>query len=154
MMILRLLTFACVLIVITLFMNCDKETQLNFKPYPSPSFPFGACGRGECKSPFCAENCETADKCHVRDVNGICRPSCGYAAHLLGYGGYGADNKRDTSDDCHIYKIASSCAGLSVTYPDGVVREDWIQKDFHLDVTPYEVVESDGDGVCCVRECS
>ena len=158
-----LLHYSFLFILIALQIGCDKDPQLNFlpkaqpprinlpdiPPQPSPAPSFGVCGKEECTPPFCAENCKTADTCHVRDVDGICRPSCGYAAHLLGYGGYGDDREPSTSDDRHTYKSATSCDELSVPYPDGVVRDDWIQKDFYLDMTPYEVIE--GGGVCCMR---
>ena len=117
---------------------------------------FGACGAG-CTGTFCAESsCTTKYNCHVKDVNGICYPSCGYAAQLVGYGGYGpgqsATNNSDRSDDPHGYTPSSTCPDLdedtgytnsafssfrSFTYVEG--RQPW------------EVVERNG-GVCCIRD--
>ena len=117
----------------------------------SPDQSFGACARGTCTPPFCAENCASVGRCHVKDVNGTCRPSCGHAARLIfNKSGFGPDRKPNTSDDLHVYRrSATSCSGVSVTYSDGVTVNNWVQKAFHQGVTPYEVVQ--GGGVCCMR---
>ena len=118
---------------------------------------FGACGAGCTSNLFCAtSSCTTKFNCHVKDVNGTCYPSCGYAAQLRGYGGYGpgqsATNNPDRSDDPHGYTTGSTCADLdsdsgytnsafssfrSFTYVEG--RQPW------------EVVER-GGGTCCIRD--
>lgn len=147
-----------ILFINFLFINCQKASDLGLysqitlpPPLPTPSLPqFGACEKGECKKPFCAENCETPSQCHVKDVEGVCRPSCGYAAFLVGWGNYGPDKIQGTSDDPHTYeKSVSSCETLSITYPDGIVRDDWISFEFHHNITPYEVIEN--GGFCCIR---
>lgn len=105
---------------------------------------FGVCGTDVCTGTFCAENCESPDRCHVKDVRGVCRPSCGYLAHLQGYGGYGPDNEKKTSDDPHFLtkKANISCSDLNI---GGAT--DWEKIPLIDDVEPHEVAE--GGGECC-----
>ena len=146
-----------ILFISFLFISCQKSSDLRLYSQttsppplpPPPSSDFGACQKGECKKPFCAENCKVPSECHVKDVEGVCRPSCGYAAHLVGWGNYGPDKIQGTSDDIHIYEKSVSCEALSITYPDGIVRDDWISFEFHHNVTPYEIIEN--GGFCCIR---
>ena len=155
--------------------GCQKRSELLPNPIlpspipsPLPSLPppsptptmtppvFGACERGTCEDPFCAENCSSPGKCHVKDVDGICRPSCGYAALLAGWGHYGPDCIKGTSDDNHTHRTKSyngslvvDCESLEVKYPDDIIRDDWTDIPFYLGVVPHEVIEK--GGVCCVR---
>ncbi len=60
------------------------------KPKPDPTAspidpdnPHGACGDG-CSGDYCAsKTCGTPLQCHVRDVGGVCYPSCGHACNLM-----------------------------------------------------------------------
>ena len=79
--------------------NASRQTTVSH----STTIPsFGACEESICEPPFCAENCESPDKCYVKDIEGICYPSCGYLAVLAEnrkYSGYGLDGQSNTSDD-------------------------------------------------------
>ena len=90
---------------------------------------------------------------HYKEVNGQCLPSCGNAANLAGYGGYGPDDQMGTSDDSHTYvRTVSSCSDLQA-----LGHSDWKNFIFQDEVslTPrnnsqiYEVAAF--GGVCCVR---
>ena len=108
---------------------------------------FGVCGTDVCTGTFCAENCESPGKCHVKDVRGVCYPSCGYLAYLQGYGHYGPDNKKGTSDDPHSLtkEPNTTCSDLNI---GGAT--DWKKIPLIDDLEPHEVVE--GEGECCGSE--
>ena len=90
---------------------------------------------------------------HYKDVNGQCLPSCGHAANMAGYGGYGPDGQPRTSDDPHVYgSNVSSCANLT-----RFGHSDW--KDFSwTDKRTSKTMNNSQihsvilrGGVCCVR---
>ena len=90
---------------------------------------------------------------HYKVVGQQCLPSCGAAASMAGYGGYGPDNQNRTSDDPHVYgSNVNSCANL-----ERFGHSDWKNfswTDRHTSKTMnnsqiYEVVKN--GGVCCVR---
>ncbi len=125
-------------------------------PPSTPDAPgFGACASGTCTHPFCAENCASPGRCHVKDIGGVCHPSCGHAARLkFGRDGYGPDRKPNTSDDLHFYRQrpATTCNDLSITYSDGVTVNNWVVLSSIQGRIPYEVLERGGsNGVCCIR---
>ena len=116
---------------------------------------FGACGAG-CTGMFCAtSSCTTRYNCHVKDVNGICYPSCGYAAHLVGYGGYGpgqtAPNNPDKTDDPHAYTLGT-CASLDSSSSKYANTAFTPFRNFAYieGRKPWEVVER--GGTCCIRD--
>lgn len=146
------------LIFSQILVACQKNSQLTPVTTPTTTTTttttnpptFGVCGKGECVDPFCAEDCKSPETCHVKDIEGICRPSCGYAAYLAGWGHYGPDGDANTSDDIHTYRSHfSSCDEVIVTYEDGITRDDWHAFDNCHGVIPHEVIEH--GGVCCVR---
>ena len=84
-------------------------------------------------------------------IKEACRPSCGHAAHLAGYGHYGPDGIPTTEDDVHYYTPSmKSCDDLKA-----LGHDDW--KDFaFLDdgqlINSHNVWEAvKHGGVCCVR---
>ena len=90
---------------------------------------------------------------HYGSVDNQCLPSCGQAANLAGYGGYGTDGQSYTSDDPHIYsKDATSCENL-----EAFNHNDW--KDFTFKEKFSTRSQSNDQikevarhgGVCCVR---
>ena len=116
---------------------------------------FGACGAG-CTGMFCAtSSCTTRYNCHVKDVNGTCYPSCGYAAHLVGYGGYGpgqtAPNNPDKTDDPHAYTLGT-CASLDSSSSKYANTAFTPFRNFTYieGRKPWEVVER--GGTCCIRD--
>lgn len=118
--------------------KCGDQTQT-----------FGACHSDLCTDPFCGSTCINASECNVKDVNNVCLPSCAYAAALAGYGGYGADNVANTTDDLWIFVPGvASCNNLIA-----LEHSDWfdvpILEAFGGNYQPHEVAE--GLGVCCVR---
>ena len=115
---------------------------------------FGACGAG-CTGMFCAtSSCTTRYNCHVKDVNGTCYPSCGYSAHLIGYGGYGpgqtAPNNPDKTDDPHAY-TSSTCASLDTSSKYANTAFTPFRNFAYIEGRkPWEVVER--GGTCCIRD--
>ena len=90
---------------------------------------------------------------HYETINNQCLPSCGTAARLAGYGGYGADGQAGTSDDPHVYvRDASSCKGI-----EALNQDDW--KNFTFQDTFNSIPQSNDQikevvksgGVCCVQ---
>ena len=145
-----------------IFVNCSKDTATLIPTTTSSSttssstisssttsttmLTFGACARTICELPFCAENCESPDKCHVRDVNGICYPSCGYLAVLSEdgkYRGYGPDNQKNTEDDPHTLTKNLFCDEL-----DKWGTTDWKMIPAFNHHTAWEIIEGIGLGCC------
>ena len=126
---------------------------------------FGACGSA-CIGRFCAnDGCTTPYNCHVKDTgDGVCRPSCGYAAVIIGrqYGGHGpgqsAGNNPILTDDPHAYVngpcdfLNTGSLGAAYASPDfGPFRNigsGYQQKNIPI---PWEIIEY-GGGSCCIRD--
>ena len=138
------------------FVYCSKG-ELNAPPPTTTSsssttsssttttMSYGACERGTCEEPFCAENCESPGKCHVKDIDGICYPSCGYLAVLddNGYGHYGPDKLGGTEDDTHFL----TGPGISCGDIDKWGATDWEKIPPFNGREAHEVVKRGGE--CC-----
>lgn len=115
-------------------------------PSTTTTMSYGDCERGICEEPFCAEDCESPGKCHVKDIDGICYPSCGYLAVLHDdgkYGHYGPDRQKRTEDDPHaLVGPHTSCAEL-----DKWGATDWKKIPPFKGRDAHEVVERGGE--CC-----
>ena len=159
-----LLTISVSVFLSITFFNCATDTAkippittISFHPTTSSTstsstssttttYTFGACEKSICEPPFCAENCESPGKCHVKDVNGICYPSCGYLAVLSEdgkYRGYGPDNQQNTSDDPHALTKDLFCEELEKW---GVT--DWRSIPAFEDRTAWEIIEGIGLDCC------
>ena len=102
---------------------------------------------GTCTGQFCAEDCRSPNRCHVKDVNGICRPSCGHLANLQGSGGYGPDRKPGTADDPHTI-TSGTCSSLRRW------GSSWEKIPLIEGKEPWEVIKRDNPsygGECCRR---
>lgn len=126
----------------------SSDQCLEQKKEPS----FGACGKDVCVEPFCATNCKGPGKCHVKDVNGVCYPSCGYAALLAGWGHYGPDGKTGLEspshgvDNPHTHSPpGTSCANLTKW-----THSDWSSFTYVHGRHTWEIEEGK-HGACCKR---
>ena len=122
--------------------SCGDQTQTSF----------GVCDPNTCTGALCATSCINPAECNVKDVNGVCLPSCAYTAELAGFGGYGPDNIANTNDDPYIFVPGiQSCTGLTA-----LEHNDWLDVPILTNIPglpssyqPHEVAE--GQGVCCIR---
>ena len=156
-----LLSLLSVFIISVFFMNCSED-KLALSPTTSISptistttsssttttYTYGACARGTCQEPFCEENCESPGKCHVKDVDGTCYPSCGYLAQISEngkYRGYGPDRISGTEDDPHTLTSLSSpfCEDLEKWGAD-----DWRAIPFVDNRAPFEIIEGHAKQCC------
>ena len=162
-----LLLSGAIFVISLFFMNCSED-KLALSPTTSTSFTasatlqlttttisstpttytYGACSRGICQEPFCEENCESPGKCHVKDVDGICYPSCGYLAQISEdgkYGGYGSDGQQSTQDDPHVLTSLSSpfCEDLEKWGVD-----DWRTIPLVENRAPFEIIEGNAKECC------
>ena len=136
---LSLYKFTLLLVLSISFVHCSKKSELTVS--------YGACGRLECEEPFCAVDCEPPPgKCHVKDIAGICYPSCGYLAvlHKDGkYGHHGPDKQPRTEDDPHFL----TPTGVSCEESDKWGATDWKRIHPFKDREAHEVVKRGGE--CC-----
>ena len=90
---------------------------------------------------------------HYKVVGQRCLPSCGHAANMAGYGGYGPDNQKRTSDDPHVYgSNVNSCANLERFGHSDWRNFSWTDRRTSKTMNNsqiYSVILR--GGVCCVR---
>ena len=107
---------------------------------------------GTCTGELCADNCVSPGTCHVRDLNdGICRPTCEYLAKQAGYGGYGSDGVRGTSDDPFTGTWdhgLSICTDLNASQIWG--STSWLKIPLIENIEPQEA--RNGGEECCGRQ--
>ena len=112
------------------------------------TYGYGTCDKTVCTEPFCAENCRSPDKCHVKDIDGICYPSCGYLAQISlngKYGGYGPDEQQGTEDDPH------TLISLSAPFCEDLVRwgaDDWREIPLVDNRGAFEIIEGIAKQCC------
>ena len=135
-------------------MFCSGWTRLGDSYEEAQNGNSVCCGRNSGSGGQSSNVCLPSQRSpHYKDVNGQCLPSCGHAANMAGYGGYGPDGQPRTSDDPHVYgSDVSSCANLT-----RFGHSDW--KDFSwTDKRTSKTMNNSQihsvilrGGVCCVR---
>ena len=90
---------------------------------------------------------------HYYKIGNNCFPSCGSAAHSAGWGGYGVDEKPNTSDDSHVFsKVACEDAEV-LGQTDWKNMPNFYDRYNLRDLNKREIKEvSENSGsACCVR---
>ena len=130
------------------FYMCYKDG----KCWKQKKDPDRSCGQ-QCNHPkLCVARCGYPHtRCDVKDVNGVCHPSCGYNAVLAGgneFGHYGRDHTRGTNDDPHVLRRISNCKDLKG--PKGYGDDEWVNIPLIDNRKPWDVLEKPGY-LCCGR---